>query len=98
MNKEEIDNMYKVLKEQWGDSDNYINDLLNYSKNLQKKNKQLKEDYAKIIQNNCYTLELEKRIEKAREYIKKNSFDKQEKPMIWVRVFKKDLHGYANDL
>ena len=71
MNKEEIDNMYKVLKEQWGDSDNYINDLLNYSKDLQQENKQLKEDYAKIIQNNCYTLELEKRIEKAIEYIKK---------------------------
>lgn len=34
MNKEEIDNIYKVLKEQWGDTDNYINDLLNYSKDL----------------------------------------------------------------
>ena len=43
MNKEEIDNMYKVLEEQWGDTDNYINDLLIYSKDLQQENKRLKE-------------------------------------------------------
>ena len=30
MNKEEIDNIYKVLKEEWGYTNNYINDLLNY--------------------------------------------------------------------
>ena len=50
MNKEEIDNIYKVLKEQWGDTDNYINDLLNYSKDLQQENQKYKEVIDKAIE------------------------------------------------
>lgn len=36
MNKEEIKKMFSVLTEQWGDTDNYVNDLLCYSKQLEK--------------------------------------------------------------
>lgn len=31
----EIKELYKVLEDQWGDSENYINDLIRYSKELQ---------------------------------------------------------------
>ena len=39
---EEIKKIFSVLTEQWGDTDNYINYLLCYSKELQQENKQLK--------------------------------------------------------
>ena len=45
----------KVLKEQWGDSDNYINDLLNYSKDLQQeldKYKHIVEEIKKMFDDN----------------------------------------------
>ena len=35
MNKKEIEDMFEILTKQWGDTDNYVNDLLSYSKNLQ---------------------------------------------------------------
>lgn len=48
MNKEEIENMFETLTKQWGDTDNYVNDLLSYSRNLQQENKQLKDEIAKL--------------------------------------------------
>lgn len=49
--------------------------MANYITNLQQENKQLRKDYAKIIQDNCYTLKLEKRIDKAIEYIESYKTD-----------------------
>lgn len=62
--------MYEVLTEQWGDSDNYVNDLLHYTKSLEKEIKGLKNLYENmgIAFNNA-----EQRIDKAIEYaIKEN--------------------------
>lgn len=44
---------------------------------LQQENQQLKEDYAKIVQDNCYTLELENRIDKALEVLEKDGDEYQ---------------------
>lgn len=50
MDKEELE----TLKEQWGDTDNLINDALNYIKSLQEENKELNrivELYGKSLYN-----------------------------------------------
>lgn len=69
----EIKELYKVLEEQWGDSDNYINDLIRYSKELQEELETLEKKYKKIeeIDNmiNHENLFLKIRINKAIEYI-----------------------------
>lgn len=46
MNKKEIEDMFETLTKQWGDTDNYVNDLLSYSKNLQQENQELKKQYC----------------------------------------------------
>lgn len=83
MNKEEIKKMFSVLTEQWGDTDNYINDLLCYSKELQQENEELKKN-QRYYKNGVFSLEYDKetlsdmvddyksRIEKAVEYIKEH--------------------------
>lgn len=66
---------------------------------LEQENKQLKEDYAKIVQNNCYTLELEKRIDKAIEYIEsyKSDYSPYELSDYNVRQILEILKGDSNE-
>lgn len=66
---------------------------------LEQENKQLKEDYAKIVQNNCYTLELEKRIDKAIEYIEsyKTDYSPYELSDYNVRKILDILKGDSNE-
>lgn len=54
----------KERKEQleWSDTHEFGTAYAYY---LLEENKKLKEDYSKIVQDNCYTLELEQRIDKA---------------------------------
>lgn len=72
MNKEEIEYMYKVLTEQWGNTDNYVNDLLSYSKRLQQENKELKEqiiDYSYKLSHFASEETYEKEIKQLQERI-----------------------------
>lgn len=55
----------------------------------------LMEKYEQIEKENQ---KLNKIIDNAIDYIYKNSFDKEEHTKLWFRVFKKDLHGYAQKL
>jgi hypothetical protein len=43
-------------------------------RDLQERNKQLKEDYNTLVSDNCYVLELERKIDKAIEYMDKTDF------------------------
>ena len=51
MNKKEIEDMLETLTKQWGDTDNYVNDLLSYSKNLQQENQELKQEKEKLLKS-----------------------------------------------
>lgn len=85
MNKEEIKKMFSVLTEQWGDTDNYVNDLLCYSKELQKENEKLKKQLE--------TYEIEGH--KQEEELDKMSFDIR-KYKTQQKVFIKWLEDYLN--
>ena len=76
-----------------------IDNLIIMYEELQQENKQLKEDYAKIVQNNCYTLELEKRIDKAIEYIEsyKTDYSPYELSDYNVRQILEILKGDSNE-
>ena len=52
----------------------------------------------RLFETTKEVIELQKRNEKATEFIYKNSFDKEDGIKQWIRVFKPDLHGYANKL
>lgn len=77
MNKEEItkEDILNVTGSVFDTMLDYVDNSNKELEELQQENKQLKEDYAKIVQNNCYTLELEKRIDKAIEYIESYKTD-----------------------
>lgn len=86
MNKEEIKKMFSVLTEQWGDTDNYVNDLLCYSKELQKENKQLE----KCLEINHKIIDIYvERIDKATELLKLA----QESGLISISTLMKILKG-----
>lgn len=77
MNKKEItkEDILNVTGSVFDTMLDYVDNSNKELEELQQENKQLKEDYAKIVQNNCYTLELEKRIDKAIEYIESYKTD-----------------------
>lgn len=66
----EIKELYKVLEDQWGDSENYINDLIKFSKGLQAELELYKDNQKHLIKQ---LEEKDKRINKAIEFIKGNA-------------------------
>lgn len=77
MNKEKItkEDILNVTGSVFDTMLDYVDNSNKELEELQQENKQLRKDYAKIVQNNCYTLELEKRIDKAIEYIESYKTD-----------------------
>ena len=88
----EIKELYKVLEEQWGDSDNYINDLIRYSKELQAELELYKDNQEHLIKQ---LEEKDKRINKAKEYTDSCIFDYEENTMIGedFKIIKDILKG-----
>ena len=107
MNKEEFETRELKFNKLYDKTKNFgrtqfvreIQMQINDNKRLQQENKQLKKDYAKIVQNNCYTLELEKRIDKAIEYIEsyKSDYSPYELSDYNVRKILDILKGDSNE-
>ena len=74
MNKEEIKYMFETLTKQWGDTDNYVNDLLSYSKNLQQENQRLKEIEKEHQKMNGELREENQKLKKQLEYLRSGEY------------------------
>lgn len=72
MSEEEIKQMKKVLKQQWGDTDNLVNDALCYINNLEQLNKELEKTNLILIDYQDKEQEIERLnniIKEVRKYI-----------------------------
>ena len=101
MNKEEItkEDILNVTGSVFDTMLDYVDNSNKELEELQHENKQLRKDYAKIIQDNCYTLKLEKRIDKAIEYIEsyKTDYSHYELSDYNVRKILDILKGDSNE-
>ena len=101
MNKEEItkEDILNVTGSVFDTMLDYVDNSNKELEELQHENKQLRKDYAKIIQDNCYTLKLEKRIDKAIEYIEsyKTDYSPYELSDYNVRKILDILKGDSNE-
>lgn len=101
MNKEEItkEDILNVTGSVFDTMLDYVDNSNKELEELQQENKQLRKDYAKIIQDNCYTLKLEKRIDKAIEYIEsyKTDYSPYELSDYNVRKILDILKGDSNE-
>lgn len=101
MNKEEItkEDILNVTGSVFDTMLDYVDNSNKELEELQQENKQLRKDYAKIIQDNCYTLKLEKRIDKAIEYIEsyKTDYSPYELSDYNVRQILEILKGDSNE-